>query len=124
MSEFFNNQLLNNERVLLETHHHWTNYIKFHTLWSLGLVPFLQNKLEKFVITNKRVVLRQGILLVETIEIAVDQIESIMMNQSIIERLLGYGTITLIGTGGATYQIEGIKKPEAFKKVIQQTKST
>lgn len=122
MSQFIKNILLENETVFFETHHHWTNYFKAHTLWSLGIVPVLQAKLEKFVITNKRVVIRKGILLVKTIEIGVDQIESVTMYQSILQRVLGYGNITLIGTGGAKYYLEGINKPSLFKKMIQQIK--
>ncbi|AFU68905.1 hypothetical protein P700755_002114 [Psychroflexus torquis ATCC 700755] len=122
MSQFVENQLLENETVLFETHHHWTNYFKFHTLWSFGLVPLLQSKLEKFVITNKRIIIRKGIILVKTIEISVDQIESVTMYQSIFQKMLGYGKITLIGTGGARYYLDGIEQPNQFKKTIQQIK--
>jgi len=116
------NLLLNNESIVFETHHHWTNYFKFHTIWSIGIVPFAQSRLEKFVLTNQRVIIKKGILFVKTIEMGLNQIESVTMHQSIFERLLGYGKVTLIGTGGAKYYLDGIDKPLEFKRRLQEAK--
>ena len=116
------NLLLDTENIVFETHHHWTNYFKLHTLWSVGIVPFAQSRLERFVLTNQRVILKKGILFVKTIEMGLDQIESVIMHQSIFERLLGYGKVTLIGTGGAKYYLDGIAKPLEFKKRLQEAK--
>lgn len=116
------NLLLNSESIVFEAHHHWSNYFKLHTIWSLGIVPFAQHRLEKFVLTNQRVIIKKGILLVKTIEMGLDQIESVTMHQSLWQKLLGYGTVTLIGTGGAKYYLDGIAKPLEFKKKLQEAK--
>lgn len=116
------NLLLNNESIIFETHHHWTNFFKFHTIWSLGIVPLVQMKLERYVLTNQRVVLKKGILFMKTIEMSLNQIESVTMHQSIFEKLLGYGKVTLVGTGGAKYYLDGIAKPLEFKKRLQEAK--
>jgi uncharacterized membrane protein YdbT with pleckstrin-like domain len=66
-------------------------------------------------ITNKRIIFKKGLFIKETIEINYEKIESIMIDQGIIERIFNYGTVIIIGTGGTTSKIKGIKDPITFK---------
>jgi len=42
------------------------------------------------------------------------------MEQSIMGRILGYGTITIIGTGGTRESLRSISKPMEFRRVFQE----
>lgn len=71
----------------------------------------------EFVLTNKRVVLRQGIISRKTVEIILAKCEGVSVDQSIIGRLLGYGTL-VVTTGGATSRFDYVKKPVAFRNEV------
>ena len=48
------------------------------------------------------------------------KIESVNVDQSILGRILGYGTIGIIGTGGTKEQFNDIRKPLTFRKKFQE----
>jgi uncharacterized membrane protein YdbT with pleckstrin-like domain len=54
----------------------------------------------EFGITNKRLVLKTGVIKRQTQETQVNKIERINVEQGIMGRLFGYGTIMVSGTGG------------------------
>jgi uncharacterized membrane protein YdbT with pleckstrin-like domain len=49
-----------------------------------------------------------------------NKIESVNVDQSIMGRLLGYGTVTIIGTGGSRETFEQIADPIQFRKKFQE----
>ena len=48
------------------------------------------------------------------------KIESVNIDQSILGRILGYGTIHIIGTGGTKEAFPQIQKPLEFRKKFQE----
>ena len=48
------------------------------------------------------------------------KVESVNVDQGIIGRILGYGTITVIGTGGTREPFHYISRPLDFRKAFQQ----
>ena len=48
------------------------------------------------------------------------KVESVNVDQSILGRILGYGTITVIGTGGTREPFYRISSPLDFRKAFQQ----
>jgi uncharacterized membrane protein YdbT with pleckstrin-like domain len=49
-----------------------------------------------------------------------NKIESVNVDQSVLGRLLGYGTITIIGTGGTRETFHNISHPIHFRKTFQE----
>ncbi|MDF0591671.1 PH domain-containing protein [Candidatus Methanocrinis natronophilus] len=74
----------------------------------------------EFGITNKRLVLKTGVIKRKSQEIQVNKIEGISVDQGIIGRLLGYGTVVATGTGGAINRYPSVADPLTFRKRIQE----
>jgi uncharacterized membrane protein YdbT with pleckstrin-like domain len=49
--------------------------------------------------TDRRIIYKRGFIRRETQEMNMDKVESVSVDQSILGRILGYGVITLRGTG-------------------------
>jgi uncharacterized membrane protein YdbT with pleckstrin-like domain len=48
------------------------------------------------------------------------KIESVNVDQSILGRILGYGTIRIVGSGGTKEVFPNISKPLLFRKKFQE----
>lgn len=84
------------------------------------LVGVMRRKAAEFVVTNKRIIAKIGIVEKQTAEIFLNKIESIGVDQNLRGRLLGYGTITLRGTGGTIESFNRIADPFEFRRQIQE----
>lgn len=72
----------------------------------------------EIVKTNKRIILKMGLIMRDTIEIPLSQIESVNVTQSVFGRIFGYGTISIIGTGGTNQNIKDIANIVKFRKAL------
>ena len=69
-------------------------------------------------VTNMRVVHKTGFIKRRTFEMALDKVESVDVNQSILGRLLNYGDVTINGVGEGTETIRTIASPLDFRSHI------
>ncbi len=69
-------------------------------------------------VTNMRVVHKTGFIKRRTFEMALDKIESVDVDQSILGRLLNYGNVTINGVGEGRETIRTIASPLAFRSAI------
>jgi uncharacterized membrane protein YdbT with pleckstrin-like domain len=69
-------------------------------------------------VTNMRVVHKTGFIQRRTFEMALDKIESVDVNQSILGRMLNYGDVTINGVGEGRQVIPTIASPLAFRSAI------
>jgi uncharacterized membrane protein YdbT with pleckstrin-like domain len=69
-------------------------------------------------VTNMRVVHKTGFIKRRTFEMALDKIESVDVNQSILGRLMNYGDVTINGVGEGRETIRTIASPLAFRSSI------
>lgn len=74
----------------------------------------------EFGVTNSRVIMKQGFILRNSIEILLNKIEAIQVNQNITGRILNYGSIIISGTGGSKDPYHRISSPLKFRKKIQE----
>jgi uncharacterized membrane protein YdbT with pleckstrin-like domain len=72
----------------------------------------------EIAVTNRRVIYKTGVVRRRTVEMNVDQIESVEVKQSILGRILGYGSIGLHGTGEGTEIIPCIADPLTLRSAI------
>ena len=72
------------------------------------------------ILTNKRIIIKTGVLSRSTFEVLLQKVEGIGMSQSLMGRLLGYGAIAVTGTGGAKQSFTGIQKPVEFQRMVQK----
>jgi uncharacterized membrane protein YdbT with pleckstrin-like domain len=72
----------------------------------------------EIVVTNRRVVYKRGFISRFTREMNMEKIESVAVDQTLIGRLFGYGTIDIRGTGAGFEQLRGIAEPIALRNAI------
>ena len=74
----------------------------------------------EMAVTNRRVIIKTGLLGRRSLEIMLPKVESIGVDESGFGRLLGYGTLTIHGTGGTPEPFRRIAHPSEFRKEVQQ----
>jgi uncharacterized membrane protein YdbT with pleckstrin-like domain len=72
----------------------------------------------ELAVTDQRVIFKRGIFARYTIEMNRSKVESVDVDQTILGRLLGYGTLMVRGTGGSLEPMEGISDPLSFRTHI------
>lgn len=120
MGTYINNNIVKGETVELETSYHWIIFFSIASVFSLFILPLIHRYTDEFAITNKRVIIKTGLFSRKTLEMNLGKIESVNVDQSILGRILGYGTITIIGTGGTRESFRDIREPLAFRKKFQE----
>lgn len=86
----------------------------------LLLVAWVRYRASEYAITNHRATNKQGIVFRHTGEMSLDQIESVHVDQTIIGRILGFGTVTIVGTGDSREQLKMVPDPMAFRNMAMQ----
>jgi len=69
-------------------------------------------------VTNLRVVHKTGFIKRRTFEMSLDKVESVDVNQSILGRILNYGSVTVRGVGEGAETIDTIASPLDFRNHI------
>jgi len=139
---YIDQNLMNGEKVIYRTRRHWIIFFwpaVFFILAAVGifysstwggvlLVFFLGTALTSFVtfassefgVTNKRVLIKVGFIRRHTLETLLTKVEGIGVDQDILGRILGYGTIVVSGTGGTKEVFQKIDAPLKFRKHVQE----
>lgn len=73
----------------------------------------------EFAVTNKRVIIKVGWLKRRTVETMLSKVEGINVEQDLVGRILGYGTVIVTGTGGTKEQFTKIANPFEFRRQVQ-----
>lgn len=85
----------------------------------LFLPPWIKSSSSEFAITNKRVLIKVGLIRRHSLELLLQKVEGIGVDQGIAGRILGYGTITVSGVGGTKEAFAMISKPLEFRRQVQ-----
>jgi uncharacterized membrane protein YdbT with pleckstrin-like domain len=72
----------------------------------------------EMAITNRRVVAKVGFIWRRTIEMERQKVESVSVDQSILGRMLDYGTIIVRGTGSTLEPMTNIDSPIEFRNKL------
>lgn len=72
----------------------------------------------EFAITNNRFIQKDGILNIKMTEIPLFKIETVNFYQSLGQRILGTGSIELVGSGGTFHRVNYVEKPLTVRKMI------
>jgi len=95
--------------------------LTFLALAFVASVPALIRRTStEFAVTNRRVVVKVGFLRRHSTEILLRQVEGITVDQGILGRIFGYGTIVVEGTGSDRTPYKGIAAPMAFRLAVQE----
>jgi len=84
------------------------------------ILGLLRRNATEMAVTTRRVIIKTGLAARKTIEMLLSKVESIEVSETAGGRLLGYGTIVVIGTGGTSEPFHKIAHPLEFRSQVQQ----
>lgn len=84
------------------------------------VIGMVRRSATEMAVTNRRVVVKTGLASRKTIEMLLNKVESIEVIETTIGRMLGYGAIVVIGTGGTTEPFHNVAHPLQFRSQVQQ----
>ena len=115
-----------NETIIYRVQFHWTyTFLAFLNLlllgaFIIGIYYFLKMMINKWtterVLTNERYIQKIGWISRDTEEMSLDRIEEVNLNQSLLGRILGFGTVEISGTGSGKINLRYIDNPLIFQK--------
>jgi len=73
----------------------------------------------EITVTSRRVLIKTGIVSRHTTEILLAKVESVSIEEALVGRVLGFGKVTIHGTGGTPETFERIAQPHAFRRQVQ-----
>ena len=74
----------------------------------------------EMAVTNRRVIIKVGLVGRRTVEMLLTKIESIEVKETGMGRMLGYGAIVVIGTGGTPEPFNKVAHPLEFRSMVHQ----
>lgn len=141
---YIDQNLMSGERIVYQTKLHWIIYT-WPALWLIifivllmsdstsvfaplffvaslihGIYAKLSMSSSEFAVTNKRILIKVGIISRNSLEILLSKTEGIQVNQDIGGRIFNYGTIMVTGTGGSKQPFHNIEAPLDFRKNAQE----
>jgi len=123
MGNYVQSNLSSGEQVVFEAKLHWIIFVSLKAIFTLFIAPLIEFSTSEFAITDKRVIIKVGLISRRTLEMNINKIESVNVNQGVLGRMLGYGTIVVIGTGGTKEHFSAISDPMTFRKKFQELQS-
>ena len=72
----------------------------------------------ELAVTNHRVIYKRGFLSRHTVEMNMDKVETVDVDQSLLGRMLGFGTIRVRGTGQSIESLRRISHPIQLRNAI------
>ncbi len=82
---------------------------------------FIQRMTTELAVTSKRVITKVGLIRRSTMELNHSKVESFHVDQSILGRIFGFGTLVVNGTGGGKTPVPNIDSPLEFRREAMQT---
>jgi uncharacterized membrane protein YdbT with pleckstrin-like domain len=82
--------------------------------------PLIRYIASEFGVTNRRVIMKIGFIRRRSLEVLLNRIEGIQVDQSIWGRILGFGSITVTGIGGAHDPFHNISAPFEFRRKTEE----
>jgi uncharacterized membrane protein YdbT with pleckstrin-like domain len=86
-------------------------------LFSLAAAAIRRASTE-VVVTNRRVIYKTGLISRRTVEMNISKIETVDVEQGILGRIFGFGTIMIRGTGATFEPLPRVAHPLALRNAI------
>ena len=82
---------------------------------SSALRAFIRRSSTELAVTDQRVIYKTGLLARHTLEMSRGKVESVAVDQTLLGRLFGYGTVIVRGTGSTFEPIRNISDRLSFR---------
>jgi uncharacterized membrane protein YdbT with pleckstrin-like domain len=143
---YVEDNLVPGEQIVYRAHLHWKTFVPsalVFLLFTLGAILFAHNenqlgaaiifllgalplagaylryRCSEFAVTDKRVLIKTGIIRRHTLETLLSKVENISVEQGLLGRLLDFGTIQVTGTGATRETFANISAPLEFRKQVE-----
>jgi uncharacterized membrane protein YdbT with pleckstrin-like domain len=143
---YIDKNLLTGEQIIYRTKKHLIIFIT-PVIWTLALLICLMNSnpfvvkfsilpgivalgswlntlliyvTSEFVITNKRIMMKEGFFVRHSNEIRLSTVAQVSVTQSLIGQLLDYGAVFINAFGAETDSFTAINHPIQFQKLVQE----
>ncbi len=80
MAKYAENNLLRGEAITHETTYHWMHFFTKEGLFTLFILPLIQQYTDEYVITNRRVIIKKGLIARYTLEMNLQNITVLPTN--------------------------------------------
>lgn len=144
---YVDKHLLTGERVIYRSRQHWVVFTGPALLFVVALASLIYSRSNamlgvafvvglvaviwataraiarlsaEFTVTNKRVVIKLGTIRRRAIEMLLSKVEEIAVSQGVGGRILGYGTLVIVGTGGSKEIFMLMADPLEFRRQVQE----
>jgi uncharacterized membrane protein YdbT with pleckstrin-like domain len=87
---------------------------------AIIIVGAVRRNATEMAVTTRRVVIKTGLASRKTIEMLLHKVESIEVSETAVGRMMGYGTIVVMGTGGTSEPFHKMAHPLEFRSHVQQ----
>lgn len=72
----------------------------------------------EIVVTDKRIIYKRGWIARRTVEMNITKVETVDVRQSVMGRLLGFGTVLIRGTGSSWEPLTWVASPLTLRNAI------
>ncbi|HMK59742.1 MAG TPA: PH domain-containing protein [Dissulfurispiraceae bacterium] len=86
----------------------------------LFISAYLTRSSSEFAVTNRRVMMKTGVIRTASLEILLNKVEAISVNQNLLGKILNYGDIVITGSGGTKELYRGIEGPLGLRNAVQE----
>jgi uncharacterized membrane protein YdbT with pleckstrin-like domain len=86
----------------------------------LTVIPVIRWRTTHFVVTNRRVLVREGVLTRQGIDIPMSRINSVRFRHNLLERMLGCGTLVIESASDEALEFDDIPNVERVYTAVYQ----
>ena len=145
MTSYVEKNLLKGEKVLYTTHRHWIVYAwpvawvivtllilkDYQYMGNIAIFPLILVAItgidstidylfSEIALTNMRILIKLGFISRSAMETGIQNISSIRIEQSILGRVLDYGTVIINDVGSTHTPFKRIANPYGFHRAVQR----
>lgn len=94
--------------------------VTFGISFIIPALSWVDRYFTEYSVTSSGALVKRGIIRRRVGRILKTKIESVNLRQSVLGRILGYGDVTVAGTGGDVLRFRMVQDPIGFMNLIQQ----
>jgi uncharacterized membrane protein YdbT with pleckstrin-like domain len=136
--KYNNNKLMIDETIVFQTKLNWILYARGLIILALGLIvdsygmllilvgllilllAYINVRFSEFIVTDKRILIKDGFFRTQSLDIHLDKIENIHVEQGIIGKIVNRGSIVVREVEGMQYFYFNIDKPFKFREAVNK----
>lgn len=130
MRTYFESRLYEGETIRRVGRFHWISHLKawlwliFLGIVIVGIVMFIIKQIRihttDFVVTDRRVMMKKGLLTADVEEITLEAIEGSHIYQSLLGRIFNYGSLRIAGRGETEICFPIMAQPGEFRAAAEK----